>query len=86
MPKSKVRKKPETSRSAAPTQQARALAPSPRWYPIVIAILLVVGLAYIVVYYLAGDKIPFMTSLGNWNILIGFAVMVLGLGLTPRWR
>lgn len=90
MPKSKVRKKPESSapRSSgvATSAAARAVAPSPTWYPVVMAIILVIGLAYLVVYYLAGDKIPFMTSLGGWNFAVGFGIMVLGLIMAVRWR
>ena len=55
MPKSKVRKKPDAPvRSAAPAT-ARALAPSPSWYPIVMAAVLLLGLAYLVVYYLTSS-------------------------------
>ena len=90
MPKSKVRKKsaytpPEgvlQGRGAA----ARAAAPSPSWYPILMVALLVVGLVWIVVYYVAGDKIGFMVSLGAWNFAIGFGAMVAGLVMSMRWR
>ena len=90
MPKSKVRKKsaytpPETvlqPRSA----QARAVQPSPRWYAPVMVGLMLIGLLWIVVYYVAGDKIPFMVSLGAWNFAIGFGAMVAGLIMSMRWR
>ena len=88
MPKSKVRKKPDApARSAAPS---RALAPSPSWYPIAMGVVLLVGLAYLVVYYLtsAGKSphIPVMASLGAWNFAVGFGVMLLGLVMAVRWR
>ena len=90
MPKSKVRKKPASSAprttGVASSAAARAAAPSPAWYPIVMAVILVIGLAYLVVYYLAGDKIPFMNSLGGWNFAVGFGIMVLGLIMAVRWR
>ena len=90
MPKSKVRKKsvytpPEgvlQSRSAA----ARAVQPSPRWYAPLMVTLMVLGLLWIVVYYVAGDRIPFMVSLSAWNLAIGFGAMVLGLVMSMRWR
>ena len=89
MPKSKVRKKsaytpPETvlQRSG----QARVAGPSPRWYAPVMVALMLVGLLWIVVYYVAGDKIPFMVSLGAWNFAIGFGAMVAGLVMSMRWR
>lgn len=88
MPKSKVRKKNDAPVrvAAATSAPTRALAPSPSWYPIVMAAVLLVGLAYIVVYYLAGDKVPFMNDIGAWNFAIGFGVMLVGLVMAVRWR
>lgn len=90
MPKSKVRKKPAGPvRTSAPSS-ARALAPSPPWYPIVMASVLLLGLAYMVVYYLTSSgtdpHIPIMASLHAWNFAIGFGVMLLGLVMAVRWR
>jgi hypothetical protein len=48
--------------------------------------LMVLGLLWIVVYYVAGDQIPFMVSLGPWNFLVGFGAMVAGLVMSMRWR
>ena len=78
MPKSKVRKKPETiaRASSSPAAAARGLAPSPTWYPVVMAVLLIQGLAYIVGYYLAGA----------WNFAVGFGLMIIGLVMAVKWR
>jgi hypothetical protein len=87
VPKSKVRKKSEsTVRPATLGPSAHAVRPSPRWYPIVMAAVLLIGLAWIVVYYLAGDSVPLMQDLGAWNFAVGFGVMVIGLGMAVRWR
>jgi hypothetical protein len=90
VPKSKVRKKPSyTSQVAAAggaTPGGKQVKPSPTWYPIVMAALLVIGLAYIVVYYVAGDKVPIMKDLGSWNFGIGFAFLLAGLLMAVRWR
>lgn len=86
MPKSKVRKKadaPVRLSSSAPTAQ---LNPSPAWYPIVMAVVLLIGLAYLVVYYLAADKVPVMKDIGAWNFAVGFGVMLTGLIMAVRWR
>jgi len=90
VPKSKVRKKPAAPiRSSAPSA-SRALAPSPPWYPIVMASVLLLGLAYMVVYYLTSSgtdpHVPIMASLHAWNFAIGFGVMLLGLVMAVRWR
>lgn len=86
MPKSKVRKKAEFARPTTSPSAARGLAPSPTWYPIVMAVLLLLGLAYIVAYYLAGQSIPGMQNLGAWNFAVGFGLMILGLVMAVKWR
>ncbi|MCV2491239.1 cell division protein CrgA [Geodermatophilus sp. YIM 151500] len=90
MPKSKVRKKsvytpPEgvlQSRAAS----ARAARPSPRWYAPVMVTLMLLGLLWIVVYYVANERIAFLSALGPWNFAIGFGAMVAGLVMSMRWR
>jgi Cell division protein CrgA len=93
VPKSKVRKKSDTSTRSAPSsfgRSPRALAPSPSWYPIVMAAVLLLGLAYLVVYYLTNSgtdpRIPGMAELGAWNFAVGFGVMLIGLVMAVRWR
>ncbi|MEO7262177.1 MAG: cell division protein CrgA [Jatrophihabitantaceae bacterium] len=92
MPKSKVRKKssyqpsPATGPRASAGGNAKMVKPSPPWYPAVMAAFLLIGLAYIVVYYMAAESIPFMNSLGSWNFAVGFGFLIIGLGLAVRWR
>ena len=62
----------------------RALSPSPTWYPIVMTVILIIGLAYLVTYYLASDKISFMNNLGAWNFAVGFGILVAGLIMAVR--
>jgi hypothetical protein len=79
MPKSKVRKKavytppPGEGRSRTPVKVA---GPT---HPVYIAVWLVVN-------YIAGPNIAWMNALGSWNFLIGFALIVIGLLMTMRWR
>ncbi|MBN9618406.1 MAG: cell division protein CrgA [Actinobacteria bacterium] len=90
MPKSKVRKKPDAPLRASTPSSTRALAPSPSWYPIVMAVVLLLGLAYMVVYYLTSSgtdpHVPIMASLHAWNFAVGFGIMLLGLVMAVRWR
>ena len=87
MPKSKVRKKSEAPiRPQSLGTAGKALAPSPSWYPIVMAVVLVLGLAYLVVYYLAGTSIPIMKDISGWNFAVGFGIMMVGLIMAVRWR
>jgi hydrogenase-4 membrane subunit HyfE len=89
VPKSKVRKKPDAPLRAS-SAPSRSLAPSPSWYPIVMAVVLLLGLAYMVVYYLTSSgtspHVPIMAGLHAWNFAVGFGVMLLGLVMAVRWR
>jgi hypothetical protein len=93
VPKSKVRKKsdaPVRSSTALSSSPGRALAPSPAWYPVVMGIVLLIGLAYLVTYYLTSSgtspHIPLMGDIGAWNFAVGFGIMLLGLIMAVRWR
>jgi hypothetical protein len=90
VPKSKVRKKPSYAAPVAgagslPTS-GKQMKPSPTWYPITMVVLLILGLAYIVVYYMAGEHVPVMQHLGSWNFGIGFGFLIAGLIMAVRWR
>ena len=88
MPKSKVRKKSVYTPPSSTLQpgSARAVAPSPRWYAPVMVGLMLLGLLWIVIYYVAESSIGFMADLGPWNFAIGFGAMVAGLIMSMRWR
>lgn len=88
MPKSKVRKKavytpPADRRTPV---KAHAAGPSHPLYVGVMLGLMLLGLAWMVVYYLAKDSIPVLDTLGAWNFAVGFALMIGGLLMTMRWR
>jgi len=84
MPESRPRKKaaytPPVARSTA------AAAIPKRWVAPVMVACFVLGLAWIVVYYLAGPSIPGMSDLGNWNIVIGMGLFVVGFVFSTQWR
>jgi hypothetical protein len=95
VPKSKVRKKVATSTASASAQaneaaaaaaRAHVAAPSSPLYIGIMLGLMILGLVWLVVYYLWGSSIPFIADLGNWNFAIGFALMIAGLLMTMRWR
>jgi hypothetical protein len=92
VPKSKVRKKndyaprPASSSSSLSPSAGRGLAPSPTWYPVVMIVVLVVGLAWIAVYYIAGDRVPVIEDIGAWNFAVAFGIMMVGLIMAVRWR
>lgn len=88
MPKSKVRKKDSPSPTAdrRTPMKAKAVGPSHPAYVAAMLGLMLIGLLWLVVNYLAGDKIAFMMDLGSWNFAVGFAFMITGLLMTMRWR
>lgn len=48
--------------------------------------LMLLGLAWLVVNYIAGPSIPFMADLNAWNYLIGFGLFIAGLLMTMGWK
>ena len=59
---------------------------TPRWYIAIMLGLMLLGLLWMVVNYLAGEQIPFMQELGAWNYGIGFGLAIIGLLMTMGWR
>lgn len=90
MPVSKRRKKKTSSHTPNTASSATAAAvhigPKPWLAPVMVASL-VIGLVWIVVFYLAGNDIGFMRSIGNLgNVAIGFGFIGVGFALSTRWR
>lgn len=88
MPKSKV-----TEPSARATSSAISRTPvklsstaTPLWYRILMFGFIILGLLWLVVYYIAGPDIAFMIKLQAWNYAIGFGFFVLGLLMTMGWK
>lgn len=71
----------ERSRHGSP----EAPAPTPTWYKVIMLGLLVVGLLWLIVYYLFQGAYP-VPGIGTWNIGVGLALMMAGLIMTTRWR
>ena len=87
MPKSQVRKKkvytPPTD--LRPSSTASAKKPSPLWLPVTAVALIVLGILWLVVYYLSEQQYP-VASWEYWNLAVGFGAMVASLILLARWR
>jgi hypothetical protein len=82
MPESRVRKKaiftPPAPKSGPPK-------PNARWFVPVMLGFLIIGLAWIVVFYITQTKYP-VPDLGYWNLGIGFGILLIGFGMTTHWR
>ena len=88
MPKSKLRKnlKPTYTPPATGEPQAVKIG-NPGWLVPTMVTLFLVGLLWIVVFYLAGNSVPGMKNLSNLeNVLVGFGIISAGFALSTRWR
>ena len=82
MPESRRRGK---STYTPPPRASRDLEPNPAWWAPTFSTLLVLGLLWIVVYYVSQTAYP-IPSVGSWNLVIGFAIMLSGFIMAMRWR
>lgn len=89
MPKAQVSKNttPQVSSSAANRTPVKINAEgTPKWYIALMLGFMLLGLAWIIVNYLAGEDITWMANLGAWNYGIGFGLAIIGLLMTMGWR
>lgn len=84
MPESRRRKKERY----VPKNVATAPAlpkDSPKWLaPLMVAGFLI-GLAWIVVFYITSTRYP-IPGIGAWNMVVGFGFISMGFMLSTRWR
>ena len=89
MPKSKLRKKVQAERaykSEHPTEETvSGPAESPKWLAPTMVAGFIIGLLWIVVFYVTQTAYP-IQNIGSWNMLIGFGFIGIGFGLATRWR
>lgn len=91
MPKSKVNSTEDNFASPASSVDRRSpvklnSSGTPRWYLVIMFGLMLLGLAWLVVNYLAGNQISLFQELGAWNYLIGFGLFIVGLLMTMGWK
>jgi hypothetical protein len=90
VPESRSRKAAEDKKRVKAKQEAKPkkiVKPgSRRWVPPTFIAVGLLGVAWLVVYYIAGQDIPFMNTLGNWNILIGMGGMAAAFGIATLWK
>lgn len=89
MPESRTRKSADAkkSKATAPSKTKMVKGPaSRRWVPPTFITVGLLGVAWLVTYYVGGQYIPFMTALGNYNILIGMGGMAAAFALATLWK
>ena len=60
-------------------------APNPVWFKPIMFGFMLVGLVWILTYYVSAGRFP-IDSIGAINIVIGFGLMFVGFLMTTRWR
>ena len=83
MPKSRVRKKPVYT--PPPTRSPKRKV-SPVWLAPTMVACLMLGLAWIALYYVTNGGPSWMSPLGVWNLVCGFGLIVAGVVLSTQWR
>jgi hypothetical protein len=88
MPISKKRKKTELSQTHdKQVAQEPVNVDSPRWVAPLMVAFFIIGLLYVITFYLAGSSVPGMSSLSAAaNIGVGFSFIIVGFFLSTKWR
>ncbi|QWW19609.1 cell division protein CrgA [Schaalia sp. 19OD2882] len=61
------------------------IPPSPQWWAPVFLTFLLLGLVWVLVYYISQAQYP-IPGLNWWNLVIGLGSMLVGLFMLMRWR
>jgi hypothetical protein len=82
VPKSRVRSKAVYT---PPPKSAKSKV-SPRWLVPAMLGCLLVGLIWIALFYITGGTTPLQSALGDFNLVVGFGFIIVGVGLSTKWR
>jgi Cell division protein CrgA len=82
MPESRIRRK---AAFTPPPPKSPGIKPNGRLFVPVMVGLLLLGLLWIVVFYISQTAYP-VPNIKYWNLGIGFGIMLVGFGMTTRWR
>ncbi|MFT4232786.1 MAG: cell division protein CrgA [Leucobacter sp.] len=82
------RKSAELTRDRAAAASARKDAPNPVWFKPVMFGFMLLGLVWIVLYYItSASTLPLpVPALGQANIFVGFGLVLVGFLMTPWWK
>lgn len=83
MPKSRLRRQSVFTPPAGRNKAVRV--GSPPWLVPVMVAFFVIGLLWVVVYYVTQAEYP-IGAIGLWNMGIGFGLIIAGFVLATRWK
>jgi hypothetical protein len=84
VPESKVRKKAAYTPPPEKKQPIKLDAGNRFLVPFMVGCF-IVGLLWIVVFYLSGSKYP-VPAIHNWNMVVGFGLIISGFIASMRWK
>lgn len=91
MPESRRRKKkaytppPEGKSGSASVSRTPVRIDGARWIAPVMVAMFVIGLLWIVVWYISPEN-PIMGPLAGWNVAVGFVFIAIGFILSTKWQ
>ena len=59
--------------------------PNPVWFKPIMLGLMILGLLWVIVFYLSNQALP-IPGIAGWNLVIGFGIAFIGFLMTTRWR
>ena len=65
-------------------RRVAAATQNPPWLAPTAVVLLIVGLLYLVTYYISAGQLPL--PIGDWNLAVGFGVLMVGGGMLMFWK
>ena len=78
-------KKAAAAESSRTTGRRVAVATqNPAWLAPTAVVLLILGLLYLVTYYISAGQLPL--PIGDWNLAVGFGVLMVGGGMLMFWK
>jgi hypothetical protein len=87
---SKLLKRPAKPAVPDSVKAQKANSGNPAWFLPVTLTLMIVGLLWIMVYYISQTLYPLGSgspiNLGAGNIIVGFSLMMVGFGFLTRWK
>jgi uncharacterized membrane protein len=83
VPKSRVRKK--SAYTPPPTKPTKRKVSAPWLVPTMLGCF-ILGLVWIVLYYVTNGNMAVISTLGGWNLVGGFVLLIVGVVLATQWR
>lgn len=79
------RREAKAAKAEARARRADDYRPTPLWFKVIMIGLMILGLLWIITYYLFQGVVP-IPGIGVWNLVIGLGFMLSGLIMTTQWR